>query len=101
VTDEALVRFLPGRSQSDAPVALAVVWPEPQYRAVIARWPGLAALLGSTWDECRVRTQRYCVLADGHGLPRSVSIWPPKAWRSPQSAILPPTRTCARSLRRR
>jgi len=68
VTDEALVRFLPGRSQSDAPVALAVVWPEPQYRAVIARWPGLAALLGSTWDECRVRTQRYCVLADGHGL---------------------------------
>lgn len=68
MTDEALVRFLPGRSQSDAPVALAVVWPEPQYRAVIARWPGLAALLGSTWDECRVRTQRYCVLADGHGL---------------------------------
>jgi len=68
VTDEALVRFLPGRSQSDAPVALAVVWPEPQYRAVIARWPGQAALLGSTWDECRVRTQRYCVLADGHGL---------------------------------
>lgn len=62
------MRFLPGRSQSDAPVALAVVWPEPQYRAVIARWPGLAALLGSTWDECRVRTHRYCVLADVHGL---------------------------------
>jgi hypothetical protein len=63
-----LVRFLPDRSPSDAPVALAVFWPESQYRAVIARWPGLAALLGSTWDECRARTQRYCLLVDGHGL---------------------------------
>jgi hypothetical protein len=68
VSDEALVRFLPDQSQSDASVALAVFWPEPQYRAAIARWPGLAALLGSTWDECRARTQGYCLLVDGHGL---------------------------------
>jgi hypothetical protein len=68
VSDETLMRFLPGRSPSDAPTAVAVFWPEPQYRAVIARWSELAALLGGTWDECRVRTQQYCVLADGHGL---------------------------------
>ena len=68
MSDEALVRFLPDRSQSDAPVALAVFWPEPQYRAAIARWPELVALLGSTWDECRARTQRYCLQVDGHGL---------------------------------
>lgn len=68
MSDETLMRFLPGRSPSDAPTAVAVFWPEPQYRAVIARWPELAALLGGTWDECRALTQRYCVLADGHGL---------------------------------
>jgi hypothetical protein len=66
VSDEALMRFLPGRSQSDAPVALAVFWPEPQYLAVIARWPGLAALLGSTCPDLRTVA------------PAAMTAWPPE-----------------------
>jgi hypothetical protein len=34
-------------------IALAVFWPEPQYYAVIARWPHLTEQLGATWDEHR------------------------------------------------
>lgn len=44
--------------------ALSVFWPESEYRAVIARWPGLSAHLGSTWDEHRQRTEQYCVAVD-------------------------------------
>lgn len=61
------VRFLPDDPQSTTPVALAVFWCEPEHRAVIARWPRLAALLGATWDECRRRTERYCVLVEDNG----------------------------------
>jgi hypothetical protein len=65
--EEIVVRFLPGDPRSHAPVALAVLWPESEHRAVIARWPRLAAFLGTTWDECRRRTERYCVLVDDNG----------------------------------
>jgi uncharacterized protein YchJ len=44
--------------------ALSVFWPEPEYRAVIARWPHLSAHLGATWDEHRQRTERHCALMD-------------------------------------
>ena len=44
--------------------ALSVFWPEPEYRAVIARWPHLAAELGATWDEHRQRTERHCARMD-------------------------------------
>jgi hypothetical protein len=44
--------------------ALSVFWPEPQYRAAIARWPHLSAHLGATWDEHRQRTEQHCVLID-------------------------------------
>ena len=67
MSEEAVVRFLPDDPQSTTPVALAVFWSEPEYRAVIARWPRVAALLGATWDECRRRTERYCVLVEDHG----------------------------------
>jgi hypothetical protein len=46
MSEEAVVRFLPDDPQSTGPVALAVFWSEPEHRAVIARWPRLAALLG-------------------------------------------------------
>jgi SEC-C motif len=68
VSEETVARFLPDDPQSKAPVALAVFWPESEHRAVIARWPRLAAFLGTTWDECRRRTERYCVLVDSNGL---------------------------------
>ena len=47
---------------------MAVLWPESERPAVIARWPRLAAFLGSTWDECWRRTERYCVLVDNNGV---------------------------------
>jgi hypothetical protein len=68
VSDEALVRFLPGQSQCDAPVALAVFWPEPQYRAVIAAGLSWRRCWAARGNECRARTQRYCLLVDVHGL---------------------------------
>lgn len=47
---------------------LSVFWPEPQYHAVIARWPQLTEHLGATWDEHRQRTERHCALVDREGL---------------------------------
>jgi hypothetical protein len=64
---EVLARFLPDGPQPQPPVALAVFWPEAEYRAMITQRSGLTALLGATWDECRGRTERYCVLVDGNG----------------------------------
>jgi hypothetical protein len=62
------VRILPPDPQSKAPVALAVFWPAPEHEAMTARWPQLAAFLGTTWDECRRGTERYCVLVADNGL---------------------------------
>ncbi len=62
-----MVRFLPDDPQSKAPVALAVFWPESEHRVLIARRPRLAAFLGTTWDESRRSTERYCVLVDNNG----------------------------------
>jgi hypothetical protein len=67
-SEETDVRILPAGPQPKTQVALAVVWSESEYRAVTARWPGLAAFLGTTWDECRQRTERYCVLVGANGL---------------------------------
>lgn len=47
---------------------LSVFWPEPQYRAVITRWPHLVEHLGATWDDHRQRTERHCALVDRNGL---------------------------------
>ena len=68
VSEGIVVRFRPDDPQSKVPVALAVFWPESEHRAVIARWPRLAAFLGSTWDGCWRRTERYCVLVESHGV---------------------------------
>jgi SEC-C motif len=67
VSHETLVRFLPDGPQPEAAVALAVFWSRSEHQAMIARWPRLTALLGATWDECRQRTERYCVLVDNNG----------------------------------
>jgi hypothetical protein len=48
--------------------ALSVFWPEPEYRAVIARSPHLSAHLGATWDEHRQRTEQHCAVMDRHEL---------------------------------
>jgi hypothetical protein len=63
-----VARSLAGDRQSKVQVALAVFWPESEHRAMVARWPRLAAFLGTTWDECRQRTERYCVLVNDNGL---------------------------------
>jgi hypothetical protein len=47
---------------------LSVFWPEPEYRALAARWPHLAEHLGATWDEHRQRTERHCALTERQGL---------------------------------
>jgi len=47
---------------------LSVFWPEPQYHALIDRWPHLADRLGATWDEHRQRIERHCALTDRAGL---------------------------------
>ncbi len=66
-SDETLVRFWPDGPQPQPPVALAVFWSRSEHRAMITRWPRLTAVLGATWDECRQRTERYCVLVDNNG----------------------------------
>jgi len=66
-SDETLIRFLPDGPQPQPPVALAVFWSRSEHRAMITRWPRLTALLGATWDACRERTERYCVLVDNNG----------------------------------
>jgi len=73
VSDEALVRFLPDDPAVRSPGGVGGVLARAEYQAVIARWPQLAALLGRTWDECRRRTERYCVVVDGNGL-RTVQV---------------------------
>jgi uncharacterized protein YecA (UPF0149 family) len=51
-----------------AKTALSVFWPEPQHRAVLARWPQLVDQLGATWDEHRVKVERYCAFIQREGL---------------------------------
>jgi SEC-C motif len=48
--------------------ALSVFWPEPEFHALIARWPRLADYLGETWDEHRQRIERHCALTERAGL---------------------------------
>lgn len=49
-------------------MALAVFWPEPEYHAVIARWPQLVEQLGATWDEHRRIVERQCAFIERDGL---------------------------------
>jgi hypothetical protein len=48
--------------------ALSVFWPEPEHRALIARWPYLGEHLGVTWGEHKRRTERHRVLMEQNGL---------------------------------
>ncbi len=66
-SDQTLVRFLPDGPQPQPLVALAVFWSRSEHRDQNTRWPRLTALLGATWDACRQRTERYCVLVDNNG----------------------------------
>jgi len=41
---------------------LSVFWPDTEHRKLIARWPHLAATVGTTWDEHRQQIERHCAL---------------------------------------
>jgi uncharacterized protein YecA (UPF0149 family) len=45
-----------------AVTALSVFWPEAEHQKLLARWPHLAAELGTTWDDHRQRVERHCAL---------------------------------------
>ncbi|HKS44451.1 MAG TPA: SEC-C domain-containing protein [Amycolatopsis sp.] len=49
---------------------LSVFWPETEHQKLLARWPHLAAEVGTTWDEHRQQIERHCALVSraGHGV---------------------------------
>jgi hypothetical protein len=49
---------------------LSVFWPRAEHAKLIARWPRLAAEVGTTWDEHRQQVERHCafVTRAGHGV---------------------------------
>jgi hypothetical protein len=46
---------------------LSVFWPETEHRKLLARWPHLAAAVGTNWDEHRRLVERHCELISRAG----------------------------------